>query len=65
MDNIDYDRLRSYLINFFEWAYFVGGFGAALMDVEEVRRASNEELVKIAIQKGFKIENYKINKKHK
>ena len=63
MDDIDYNRLRNDLINFFEGAYFVAGFGAALMDVEEVKRANNEELIKIALSKGFKLEDYTISKR--
>lgn len=62
MDEIDYKRLRIDLINFFEGAYFVSGFGAALMDVEEVKRSSDEELVKIALNKGFKLEDYTISR---
>lgn len=60
---IDYDRLRSDLINFYQGAYFVGGFGAALMDAMDVEKMSNEELVKLAISKGFKIEDYTISKR--
>lgn len=59
---IDYDRLRSDLINFYQGAYFVGGFGAALMDSIDVEKMSDEELVKLALKKGFKLENYIIEK---
>lgn len=60
---IDYDRLRADLINFYQGAYFVGGFGAALMDTIDIEKMSDEELVKFAIKKGFKIEDYKIYKR--
>lgn len=60
MNEIDYNRLRSDLINFFESAYFAGGFGAALMDLEDVKRASDDELIEIAIRNGFNIDKYKI-----
>ena len=59
---IDYDRLRSDLINFYQGAYFVGGFGAALMDAIDVEKMSDEELVKLALKKGFKLEDYIIKK---
>ena len=62
MNEIDYDRLRNDLINYFESAYFVAGFGAALVEREEIKRSSDEELVQIALRKGFKIEDYIINK---
>lgn len=60
---IDYDRLRNDLINFYQGAYFVGGFGAALMDSMDVEKMSDEELVKLALNKGFKLENYIISKR--
>ena len=59
---IDYDRLRSDLINYYHGAYFVGGFGAAMMDAMDVERASDEELVELALRNGFKIEDYIITK---
>ena len=59
---IDYDKLRSDLINFYQGAYFVGGFGAALMDSIDVEKMSDEELVKLALKKGFKLEDYIIKK---
>lgn len=62
MEEIDYNRLRNDLISFFESAYFAGGFGAALMDVEDVKRANDDELIEIAIRNGFKIDKYIINK---
>ena len=58
MDEIDFDKLRLDLINYYEGAYFVGGFGAALMDAEDIKRASNEELIKIALKNGFNLEKY-------
>ena len=49
--------------NYYQGAYFVGGFGAALMDAIDVEKMSDEELVKYALQKGFKIEDYIISKR--
>lgn len=60
---IDYDRLRNDLINFYQGAYFVGGFGAALMDSIDVEKMNKEELVQLALQKGFKLEDYIISKR--
>lgn len=60
---IDYDRLRNDLINYYQGAYFVGGFGAALMDAMDVEKMNDEELVQLALQKGLKIEDYMISKR--
>ena len=61
METLDFERLRNDLINYLEGAYFVGGFGMALMEVEDIKKANNEELIKIAIDKGLNIEDYQEN----
>lgn len=58
LDDIDIERLRNDLINYFEGAYFVGGFGAALIDVSEVERASDYQVVQTAINNNFDLNNY-------
>ena len=64
LNDIDIERLRSDLINYFEGAYFVGGFGAALMDIGEIEHASDYKVVQIAINNNFDLNNYiKTNKK--
>ena len=62
---IDIEKLRKDLIEHLEGAFFIGGFGAAMIDMEKVKRASSEEVIQIAIQNGFDIEDYKINYKKK
>jgi hypothetical protein len=58
MESIDYDRLRSDLMDYLQGAYFVGGFGAALIELSEVESCSDQKLVQIASRYGFNIENY-------
>lgn len=65
MDNIDFEQLRKDLIDFLEGAYFVGSFGAALIERQEVMEASNEELISIALRKGFDLNLYLINDENK
>ena len=60
---IDIERLRQDLIEHLEGAFFVGGFGAAMLDMEKVKKASDEEVIRIARQNGFRIEDYKISYK--
>ena len=56
--NIDFDKLREDLIDYFGTA--MGSFPIAVMNVTEVEKSSKEELVHIAKQNGFDLENYKI-----
>ena len=56
--NIDIERLREDLINYFGSATPI--WGAAFMNVEEVRRASDEEVVRIALENGFPLSDYEV-----
>lgn len=64
IDEIDVDRLRDDLISDCEAAYFVGGFGGAIIDMDEVENATDEEVVKLAIQNRIDINNYKKYKRY-
>jgi len=55
--NIDYESLRNDLIDYFGTAMVVVS-PAAMMDIDRVERASNSELIKIALQNGFDLNNY-------
>lgn len=58
INDIDIERLRRDLINHFEGAYFVGGFGAALIDISEIETASDYKVVQIAINNRFDLNKY-------
>ena len=60
MNNIDWEQLRKDLINFYEGGFYVGGFGVAAMKVEEIKIASNEELLQESNELGVNLENYTI-----
>ena len=60
MNNIDWEQLRKDLINFYEGGFYVGGFGVAAMKAEEIKTASNEELLQEANELGVNLENYTI-----
>lgn len=55
--NIDIEKLRSDLIDYFGTA-MASGFGMAVMDLSRVERASDEELIKIALDCGFDLNDY-------
>lgn len=56
MENIDFDSLRSDLIDYYGSATPL--FGAAYMDVMKVERASDYELIQIALSCGFDLSDY-------
>ena len=55
---IDVDRLREDLQREDFGAYFGGGFGSALMESFDIDRATPEELVEIAQEKGIDLRKY-------
>ena len=55
--NIDFDKLRQDLLDYFGTAMTMG-FGAAIIDISKIENASNEELINIAKQNGFDLNKY-------
>lgn len=55
---IDAERLRKDLINYFEGAFFAGGFGGALNETSEIKSADLDELIEIAEENNFDLEDY-------
>ena len=55
---IDLERLRQDLIRDNYGGYFVGGFGGALMEAFDIKKASPDEIVKIAQKKGVDLSRY-------
>lgn len=54
--NIDIERLREDLINYFGTASFYNPI--AMMDLVNVESASDKEVIQIAIQNGFDLDRY-------
>ena len=57
INDIDVDRLRDDLIDYFTGAYF-NVSPVAVIDMTEVENASDYEVIKIASQNGFNLLNY-------
>ena len=57
MDEIDVDRLREDLEEYFGTAMFNGN-PQAMIELEEVKSASTQELILIALNYGFDINYY-------
>lgn len=59
--NIDYERLRRDLIDYYGTAFQMG-FGMAMIEISRVENASNEELVNIAQKNSFCLDDYEKSK---
>lgn len=56
--DIDFERLRIDLINYFESAHFAGGIGFAILEADRARYAREEELIRLAEYIGIDLNNY-------
>lgn len=59
-EEIDYERLRNDLMNYFGSAMMY--YPVAVVELSEVEHASPSKLIQIAIQNGFNLDNYKEQK---
>ncbi|MBR0455808.1 MAG: hypothetical protein IJJ01_04000 [Firmicutes bacterium] len=57
---IDVDKLREDMRNEDLAAFFGGGFGGALVEAIDIERASDEELVDMALKQGIDLRKYEI-----
>ena len=65
MVEIDINKLKQDLKDYYEAAYFTLGYGAALMDSFDLDNLSDEEIINKAIDNGINLENYIINNSNK
>lgn len=65
MEEIDINKLKQDLKDYYEAAYFTLGYGAALMDSFDLDNLSDEEIINKAIDNGINLENYIINNSNK
>ena len=47
------EELRKKMIEDLEPAFFIGGFGGAMLEFEEIKKASKEKVIEIAKKKGY------------
>lgn len=65
MEEIDINKLKQDLKDYYESAYFTLGYGAALIDSFDLDNLSDEEIINKAIDNGINLENYIINNSNK
>ncbi len=58
MDSIDYDRLRSDIMEYLQGAFFGGGYGAAFVELSDVENCSDQKLIQYANRYNFPLDNY-------
>jgi hypothetical protein len=58
---IDIDRLREDLRDDYLGAFYGGGFGGALMESFDIDRATPEELVQLAQDRGIDLRRYVVD----
>ena len=61
---MDIEELRKIMIEDLEPAFFIGGFGGAMLEIEEIKNASPSKLIEIAKKKGY-IKEEKTKEKHR
>ncbi len=57
---IDVDALRKYMLDNSYGAFFGGGFGGALVEALDIERASDEELVEMAVRQGIDLRKFEV-----
>ena len=62
MEEIDINKLKQDLKDYYEAAYFTLGYGAALMDSFDLDNLSDEEIINKAAENDVDLEQYIINK---
>lgn len=65
MEEIDINKLKQDLKNYYEAAYFTLGYGAALIDSFDLDNLSDEEIISKAAENGVDLEQYIINNSNK
>lgn len=58
--NINIERLRKELMDEAAGAFFAGGFGGALFESLDIDRATPEELVEMAQNRGIDLRRYQV-----
>lgn len=65
MEEIDINKLKQDLKDYYEAAYFTLGYGAALIDSFDLDNLSDEEIISKAAENGVDLEQYTINNSNK
>ena len=62
--NIDINKLRDDLINYFGTAMF-NASPLAIIELSKVEKANDKQLIEIAIKNNFDLKDYEINERYR
>ena len=63
-EEINIEQLRNDLVNYFGTAMF-NSSPLAIMELSKVDKASDDEIIRIALKNNFDLNKYKINPKYR
>ena len=55
---VDIEEIRRDLIENSHGAFYIGGFGGAMVEVQDIKRMSPDEIISLAKEQGLNLEKY-------
>ena len=55
---VDIERIRKDLLENSYGAFFVGGYGGAMIEAHDIKNMSADELIELAIEQGLDLNKY-------
>lgn len=55
---IDIEEIRKDLIENSHGAFYIGGFGGAMVEAQDIENMAPDKLISLAIEKGLNLEKY-------
>ena len=57
--SIDTEKLRKDMVSDSMGAFFGGGYGGAMLEANDVKKASDDDLIRMAERRGVNLNRYK------
>jgi hypothetical protein len=55
---VDVERIRKDLLENSYGAFFIGGYGGAMIEAHDIKNMSADELIELAIEQGLDLNKY-------
>ncbi len=56
---MDIERIRKDLLDNLKGAYFIGGYGGAIMEAHDIENMSPDEIIELAAEQGLDLNRYR------